>query len=1197
MTARSELHFLLSSRCFRSILFSLLVLLPVLGAERAIAQVALVTPATPSVHAQGSIQLAVNASGGYWDWDPGSGSGDIGWIGTDNVYHAPFAVPANPTAVAAYHFNGGGGKGVAVIHITNPVPVVTWMSASMLTQTSTQMILRGSGFLRNSQVSFNGVAMPTQYVSNDWLDVSVNLPAGTKGPITLNVTNPDPGSSSTPLALTAAVPGAPASTGSPASGSTGLPAPGTAPAPGSASVHSQGTLQLPLPAAGGYWDWGPGSGAGDIGFVDSVGMYHAPVVVPAQPTAVAVYRWNGGGSAQSTTITITNPVPVVTWMTTSVLSQVATAMNLRGTGFLPTTQVLLNGVAMKTQYVSNDYLNVNAVLPSATSGPVTMTLVNPDPGSSTLSIAMQAVFPNQPVSAPAPPPSTTTTSSGTSSGSSTGTSSPGSAGTPVSTGPTSTSPTPTGPAQSGSTSTGSPSTGVPASSVPQIVPSSATLHAGTTLQLNVLNASGGYWDWAPGSGSGDIGFVDTNNVYHAPKFAPATPIAVPAYHWAHGTLTATITISNPTPSVTFVSTTTLTQLSTPLVLRGAGFLPGAQVTINGAPMQTQYVSSDWINTTAVLPSPTSQDITLGVTNPNPGASTGTYLMRAVFPGIAAISPSTLTGGFVTLSITGTGYTASSSVQMDGRPMRVTVNSATSLTATGYLPDWKTGTTAITVSPAKGSSNSATTTLPITAKPLSFDIAARFATQAAMGPRPDQVEHIQQVGLQGFLNEQFQQPGLTFPANVLPRYPYLEAVNYGNSLLRLRVSSALESFIINQATDQEFQTFAPWEQKLEADAFGNFRSLMDDMISDARMAEFLNLTGNYAATGTTHPNQNFPREIMQLFTMGPNLLNDDGSLQTDSQGRVLPAYDLNTILDLSRALTGWTNGPHKNPAYTTAGAFGVDYSQPLVGLDQYHDHGAKTLFGNVNLPAGQDVTTDRKAALDAIFNHPNVPPFIATHLISQLVTSNPSPAYVKRISAVFENNGKNVRGDLKAVVTAILLDPEARAGDTAPVAANEGFLQDPLLWESFVINILQQSGWDGQPTYVPGKLGQDFWHANSVFGFYPASYAIPGTTINSPQFSLLNNLTQLHRSQYLYGVIAGGTSGFSNAYQKNSWLYTAFTNVPDLVDGLNHLVYHGQMPLALQTAITTYCAGIPNQTDAFTAAIFLALNSDSFNIVH
>ena len=134
--------------------------------------------------------------------------------------------------------------------------------------------------------------------------------------------------------------------------------------------------------------------------------------------------------------------------------------------------------------------------------------------------------------------------------------------------------------------------------------------------------------------------------------------------------------------------------------------------------------------------------------------------------------------------------------------------------------------------------------------------------------------------------------------------------------------------------------------------------------------------------------------------------------------------------------------------------------------------------------------------------------------------------------------------------------------------------------------------------IPGDLGQDFWYPNSVFDFYPHAYTIPGSTVNSPEFSLFNNLTALHRSQFAYGFISLQQPGTSY-YITNSWLFNAFTNLPDLVDGLNHLAYHGQMSAAEQSAILAYCTPLmsTNPQQAYMDAIFLALNADSYNVSH
>ncbi len=731
-----------------------------------------------------------------------------------------------------------------------------------------------------------------------------------------------------------------------------------------------------------------------------------------------------------------------------------------------------------------------------------------------------------------------------------------------------------------------------------ITPALTTIHAGDNVQFSVtqngVQATNGYWTTSGGSAAG---WIEGSGLYHAPLTVPS-PAAMNVQYFMGPTMAQLpITLVNPRVQLSSISVSSLTQLATPVAIYGAGFLPSTVITVQGHAMPTTYVNENLIETTAVLTAPKSASVSIVVTNPNPGASSATTVIPAVFPVTTTLAPFKATGGWVTLTLTGTGYTPSSVVMLDGRPMTTTFNSATSLTGYGYLPPWHASNVAtVTVVPEAGSPSSTAINLYLLQPGTSYDVAARFSTQAAFGPRPGLVEHIQQVGLRGFIKEQVQLPGVTYVPPTLPRYPYLQAVAAGNSLLRLRVAMALQTFVVNQGTFDEFPSYAPWETKLEADCLGNYLQLMTDMVSDARLGQFLDLAGNNASTdGTSHPNQNFAREFMQLFSLGTAMMNDDGSFQTDPTGAPVPTYDQNTIIDLSRAFTGWNFGPVVNQQYVS---YGIDFSQLLAPFDQYHDHGAKTLFGSVNLPAGQSITADRTAAVNAIFNHPNLPPFLATRLIHQLVKSNPTPAYVSRISAVFKNNGKGVRGDMTAVVTAILLDPEARAGDTATqVGANEGFLQDPLLFEAFAMNILQQTQWDGQAIYLPGMLGEDFWHTNSVFGFYPATYLIPGTTTNSPQFSLLNNLTQLHRSQYLYGIITGATSGFQAQYQNTAWLYTAFTNLPDLVTALNHQLFHGQMPAATQSEILSYCAGIPDQQQAFTAAIFLAMNSDSFNVVH
>lgn len=269
---------------------------------------------------------------------------------------------------------------------------------------------------------------------------------------------------------------------------------------------------------------------------------------------------------------------------------------------------------------------------------------------------------------------------------------------------------------------------------------------------------------------------------------------------------------------------------------------------------------------------------------------------------------------------------------------------------------------------------------------------------------------------------------------------------------------------------------------------------------------------------------------------------------------------------------------------------------MVANESQHDEGQKQIF-NTTLPAGQTAEEDRAMALDAIFAHPNVPPFVSRILIQRLVKSNPSPAYVKRIATVFEDDDKGVRGNLAAVVRAILLDPEARSGDTIS-SPSDGFLQEPYLFETFAMNIIGWSGSDAQPTYLPCAINECIYTPSTVFGFFSPSYTIPGTTINSPEFQILNDLTRINRSQLLWGMITGQQGGFRPP-NTAGWLFQNFKTIPSLLDALNHLAYHGQMSTEEQNLIVNYCTNL-QVTDPMLpveSAVFLALNADSYIVAH
>ncbi len=545
---------------------------------------------------------------------------------------------------------------------------------------------------------------------------------------------------------------------------------------------------------------------------------------------------------------------------------------------------------------------------------------------------------------------------------------------------------------------------------------------------NGVAVPGGHWDIGNGFAYGGI---DQTGLYIPPAALPSPASSVIYYNLPGCPRTTTISLLNAAPQITWFEPGTITQLNAVVLIHGANFMPTSTVTINGQPTTFSFVGSNLLSVPLNLSAPSNNPLAVVVTNPNPGSASVSGSILENFPTFTSITPTLLLGGMNTVTLQGTGFSDYSTFTVDGKSIPLTKVNTNTYTGKLFVAPWRNGSIAFTVNSIAGAPVSSSQTIPIETTTIPFDVAARFSTQAAFGPRIDIVQHIQHIGLKAFLTEQLQQPPVayTVPGWYSARSQYMRAAAYGNSLLRLRVATALGSFIVNTANNNDYASYTPWETILENGAFGNFRDLLTNITADPRMGTFLNLAGNNASSDpNVHPNQNYSRELMQLFTLGPSLLKENGTVELDSSGQPLPAYDQNTLLDLTRALTGWNYAPLVNPNFTVQG---IDYSQPLIPRDDLHDHGAKTLFGSVHLPAGQDIVTDRTQALDAIFQHPNLPPFVARILIQHLVKSNPSSAYIRRVADVFKNDGKGVRGDMAAVVSAILLDPEARSGDTKP----------------------------------------------------------------------------------------------------------------------------------------------------------------------
>lgn len=321
---------------------------------------------------------------------------------------------------------------------------------------------------------------------------------------------------------------------------------------------------------------------------------------------------------------------------------------------------------------------------------------------------------------------------------------------------------------------------------------------------------------------------------------------------------------------------------------------------------------------------------------------------------------------------------------------------------------------------------------------------------------------------------------------------------GDDQLRQRVAFALsEILVVSQlgALVDAPYSLADFYDKLAQNAFGNYRDLLEIVTLHPAMGVYLSMLGNQKPNPALNirPDENYARELMQLFSIGLVELNVDGSVRTDGRGQPIPTYDQAVIEGFAHVFTGWNYAG----AASFEQAFRNDNNQtvPMQLYPDYHDSGEKLLLNGVTIPAGQTGDQDMQAALDNIFNHPNVAPFVAIRLIQRLVTSNPSPGYVARVAAAFNNNGSGVRGDLGAVVRAILLDPEARPAMHMEI---DGKLKEPLLrltqlWRAYD-GASQSGAFPLAPAYI--IFGQGPQQAPHVFNFFSPFFAPPGEFRNS-----------------------------------------------------------------------------------------------------
>lgn len=553
---------------------------------------------------------------------------------------------------------------------------------------------------------------------------------------------------------------------------------------------------------------------------------------------------------------------------------------------------------------------------------------------------------------------------------------------------------------------------------------------------------------------------------------------------------------------------------------------------------------------------------------------------------------------------------------------------------------------------------------------------RLIEQATWGPKGDDsdFQHIRSIGMQAYLNEQFSSPPLfsnvqsNYPST--PLYPQfypasppaapcdsnttcfrdnytlypLQKQFFTNALtqqdqLRQRVAFAIHQFIVvggQPLNTNETSWYAPYLQTIDRNAFGNFRTLLYEITLNPGMGEYLNMRGNSVVNrANPTPNENYAREIMQLFSIGVDTLNQDGTPVLDPQGDRVPSYDQTTIANLARVFTGWDLAANK--AWIVDGATPVaNYLDPMmpnsISVNRY-DIAQKTLLTDVNhpnpvvVPACANCTgntspvnlantqayavTSLNTAIDNLFNHPNTGPYVCTQLIHQLVTSNPGPAYVARCSAVFANNGSGVRGDMKAVITAILLDPEARGN--VKNDPSYGHLREPVLMITNLVRTFNGTS-DGVLASTPfsytNDLGQNLFNPPTVFSYFPADYGLPGTNLFGPEFGLLDTSTTYKRANFVNTLfIANNGNGIPisnpnrpSGTQVNYSAYQAMAGNPQqLVDALNARMMHGTMSQSMNANLVATVTAVTNANATTQAlqrtqtAIYLIATSSQYQV--
>lgn len=502
-----------------------------------------------------------------------------------------------------------------------------------------------------------------------------------------------------------------------------------------------------------------------------------------------------------------------------------------------------------------------------------------------------------------------------------------------------------------------------------------------------------------------------------------------------------------------------------------------------------------------------------------------------------------------------------------------------------------------------------------------DEAARFLTQATFGPSETDIARLQSIGYAAWIDEQFAMPATPHLAYVQTKLdPLLFGSNFNwmqdsfwqqaipaPDQLRQRVKFALSELMVISAENGSIASaadgLASYADLLGQHAFGNYRQLLEGVATHPMMGTYLSHLGNKKANLSTGavPDENFAREMTQLFTIGLIQLNPDGTAALVN-GQPVETYTNADITGLARVLTGWSwAAPTTSESAFRGGSTATDAQRnikPMKMYPQHHESGTKVFLGTT-IPAGTSGEQSLAIALDRLFNHPNMCPFIGRQLIQRLVTSNPSAAYTGRVSAACANNGQGVRGDMKAMIRAILLDAEAR--DASKLAdPTFGKVREPALRLSSWARCFKATSTSGNWTIrnldsASTSIGQQPWRANSVFNFFRPGYVPPNTAIATaglvaPEFQLIGETSVAGYTNTMQGVVQLGVGiGSPRDVRPDYVAEIAVAGDADaLLDRVNRCLMYGTMNTALRNDLRTAINAIPMTGNGATNRVYTAI---------